>query len=99
MMVQPANRRVLSTLLIHGVAVAISKSRTLLYDGRGLESEMLPDERTTHRNELPLPSEAEGLIVAPDRTIARPLVSFLRAQGLAVRTADDAETAFEEALL
>jgi signal transduction histidine kinase len=60
---------------------------------------MLSDERTTHRHELPLPSEAEGLIVAPDRTVARPLVAFLRAQGLIVRTADDADAAFEEALL
>ena len=60
---------------------------------------MLADERTTHRNELPLPSEAEGLIVAPDRTIARPLVGFLKAQGLTVRTADDADAGFEEALL
>ena len=60
---------------------------------------MLADERTTHRNELSLPSEAEGLIVAPDRTIARPLVGFLRAQGLTVRTADDADAGFEEALL
>jgi K+-sensing histidine kinase KdpD len=60
---------------------------------------MLADERTTHRNELPLPSEAEGLIIAPDRTIARPLVGFLRAQGLTVRTADDADAGFEEALL
>jgi K+-sensing histidine kinase KdpD len=60
---------------------------------------MLADERTTHRNELPLPSEAEGLIVAPDRTIARPLVGFLRAQGLTVRTAEDADAGFEEALL
>jgi K+-sensing histidine kinase KdpD len=60
---------------------------------------MLADERTTHRNELPLPSEAEGLIVAPDRMIARPLVGFLRAQGLTVRTADDADAGFEEALL
>jgi K+-sensing histidine kinase KdpD len=60
---------------------------------------MLADERTTHRNELPLPSEAEGLIVAPDRAIARPLVAFLRAQGLTVRTADDADAGFEEALL
>jgi K+-sensing histidine kinase KdpD len=60
---------------------------------------MLADERTTHRNELPLPSEAEGLIVAPDRTIARPLVGFLRGQGLTVRTADDADAGFEEALL
>ena len=60
---------------------------------------MLPDERTTHRNELPLPSEAEGLIVAPDRTVARPMVTFLRGQGLTVRTAEDADAAFEEALL
>ncbi len=60
---------------------------------------MLADERTTHRNELPLPSEAEGLVVAPDRAIARPLIAFLRAQGLTVRTADDADTGFEEALL
>jgi K+-sensing histidine kinase KdpD len=60
---------------------------------------MLSDERTTHRHELPLPSEAEGLIVAPDRTVARPLVAFLRSQGLIVRTADDADAAFEEALL
>ena len=60
---------------------------------------MLSDERTTHRHELPLPSEAEGLIVAPDRTVARPLLAFLRAQGLIVRTADDADSAFEEALL
>jgi signal transduction histidine kinase len=62
-------------------------------------AEMLPDERTTHRNELPLPSDAEGLIVAPDRAIARPLVAFLRAQGLTVRTAEDADSAFEEAIL
>jgi signal transduction histidine kinase len=60
---------------------------------------MLSDERTTQRHELPLPSEADGLIVAPDRTVARPLVAFLRAQGLIVRTADDADAAFEEALL
>ncbi len=60
---------------------------------------MLSDERTTHRHELPLPNEAEGLIVAPDRAVARPLVAFLRAQGLIVRTADDADAAFEEALL
>jgi K+-sensing histidine kinase KdpD len=60
---------------------------------------MLPDERTTSSNELPLPSEADGLIVAPGRVVARPLVGFLRGQGLTVRTADDADSAFEEALL
>jgi K+-sensing histidine kinase KdpD len=60
---------------------------------------MLPDERTTHSNDLPLPSEVEGLIVAPGRTVARALVGFLREQGINVRTASDADRAFEEALL
>jgi signal transduction histidine kinase len=60
---------------------------------------MLPDERTTHNHELALPSEAEGLIVAPGRVVARPLVGFLKAQGLTVRTSEDADGAFEEALL
>ena len=60
---------------------------------------MLPDERTTHNHELALPGEAEGLIVAPGRALARPLVGFLRDQGLTVRTAEDADAAFEEALL
>jgi signal transduction histidine kinase len=60
---------------------------------------MLPDERTTQNHQLSLPSEAEGLIVAPGRVVARPLVGFLRAQGLTVRTAEDADGAFEEALL
>src|SRR4029077_17024582 len=60
---------------------------------------MLPDERTTHSNELPLPSEVEGLIVASGRAVTRSLVGFLREQGINVRTAGDAEAAFEEALL
>jgi K+-sensing histidine kinase KdpD len=60
---------------------------------------MLPDERTTHSNELALPGEAEGLIVAAGRVAARPMVGFLREQGLTVRTAEDADGAFEEALL
>jgi DNA-binding response OmpR family regulator len=60
---------------------------------------MLPDERTTQNHELALPSEAEGLIVAPERVLARPLIGFLRGQGVTVRTAEDADGAFEEALL
>jgi K+-sensing histidine kinase KdpD len=60
---------------------------------------MLTDERTTQRNELPLPSEAEGLVVAPGRAVTRALVGFLREQGINVRTAADADRAFEEALL
>jgi signal transduction histidine kinase len=60
---------------------------------------MLTDERTTQRNELPLPSEVEGLVVAPGRAVTRALVGFLREQGINVRTAADADRAFEEALL
>src|SRR5690349_14115963 len=60
---------------------------------------MLPDERTTHNNTVALPSDVEGLVAAPGRGVARPLVEFLRGQGVNVQTAGDAESAFEEALL
>ena len=60
---------------------------------------MLPDERTTHSNTLSLPSDVEGLVAAPGRGLARPLVAFLRSQGINVQTAGDADGAFEEALL
>jgi len=60
---------------------------------------MLPDERTTHSNTLSLPSDVEGLVAAPGRGLARPLVSFLRSQGINVQTVSDADAAFEEALL
>jgi signal transduction histidine kinase len=60
---------------------------------------MLPDERTTHNNTLSLPSDVEGLVAAPGRGVARPLVDFLRGQGVNVQTTSDADAAFEEALL
>jgi signal transduction histidine kinase len=60
---------------------------------------MLPDERTTHNNTLSLPSDVEGLVAAPDRGVARPIVDFLRGQGVNVQTTADADSAFEEALL
>ncbi|HTA19597.1 MAG TPA: hybrid sensor histidine kinase/response regulator [Polyangia bacterium] len=60
---------------------------------------MLPDERTTHSNTLSLPSDVEGLVAAPGRGVARPLVDFLRGQGINVQTTADADSAFEEALL
>ena len=60
---------------------------------------MLPDERTTHENELSLPSEVEGLVVAPGRAVARALIDFLRNEGIHVRTVADSNAAFEEALL
>jgi signal transduction histidine kinase len=60
---------------------------------------MLPDERTTDSNDLSLPNEVDGLVVAPDRDVTRSLVGFLRGQGINVRTASDGGVAFEEALL
>jgi signal transduction histidine kinase len=60
---------------------------------------MLPDERTTRSNTLSLPSDVEALVAAPGRGVARPLVTFLRSQGISVQTAGDADGAFEEALL
>jgi signal transduction histidine kinase len=60
---------------------------------------MLPDERTTHSNTLSLPSDVEGQVAAPGRGVARPLVEFLRGQGVNVQTTSDADAAFEEALL
>lgn len=60
---------------------------------------MLPDERTTNANELSLPSEVEGLIAAPGRSITRSLAAFLREQGINFRASADGDSAFEEALL
>jgi len=60
---------------------------------------MLPDERTTLSNTLALPSDVEALVAAPGRGVARPIVLFLRSQGISVQTAGDADSAFEEALL
>jgi signal transduction histidine kinase len=60
---------------------------------------ILPDERTTHSTTLSLPSDVEGLVAAPGRGVARPLVDFLRGQGVNVQTTSDADAAFEEALL
>lgn len=60
---------------------------------------MLVDERTTHNNALTLPTQVEALVVAPSRSAARPLLTFLKQQGISVRTSDDAGSAFEEALM
>lgn len=60
---------------------------------------MLPDERTTHSNELVLPSQVEALLVTPGRAVARPLVAFLRQQGIDVQSTFDPDSAFEEALM
>ena len=50
-------------------------------------------------NTLALPGDVEALVAAPGRGVARPLVTFLRSQGISVQTAGDADSAFEEALL
>lgn len=71
----------------------------LLYDGPEQKPKMLPDERTTLSNTLGLPGDVEALVAAPGRGVARPLVTFLRSQGISVQTAGDADSAFEEALL
>jgi signal transduction histidine kinase len=60
---------------------------------------MLPDERTTHNNALTLPTQVEALVAAPGRGLARPVLAFLKHQGISIRTSDDADSAFEEALM
>jgi K+-sensing histidine kinase KdpD len=60
---------------------------------------MLPDERTTHNNAVALPTQVEALVAAPSRGLARPALSFLRQQGIGVRTSEDPDSAFEEALM
>lgn len=60
---------------------------------------MLPDERTTHNNAVTLPAHVEALVVAPDRAAARPVIAFLKQEGVDVRVACDPEGAFEEALM
>ena len=60
---------------------------------------MLPNERTTRDEVAAVPGVVEGLIVAPDRECARPLVDFLRAEGVNVQGVNAVELGFEEALL
>src|SRR5438874_2538532 len=60
---------------------------------------MLPNERTTRSEVVTLPGEVEALIAAPERTLARPLVDFLKGEGINVQLVTNADSAFEEALL
>jgi signal transduction histidine kinase len=60
---------------------------------------MLPNERTTRDVVAAAPGVVEGLIVAPDRECARPLVDFLRAEGVNVQVVNATDLGFEEALL
>jgi len=66
---------------------------------RGNALRMLPNERTTRDVVAAAPGVVEGLIVAPDRECARPLVDFLRAEGVNVQVVNAVDLGFEEALL
>jgi len=60
---------------------------------------MLPNERTTRDVVAAAPGVVEGLIVAPNRDSARPLVDFMRAEGVNVQVVNAIDMGFEEALL
>jgi K+-sensing histidine kinase KdpD len=60
---------------------------------------MLPNERTTRNEVAATPGEVEGLVVAPDRDSSRPLIEFLRSEGVNVQVVGSADSGFEEALL
>ncbi len=60
---------------------------------------MLPNERTTRSEVVAQPREVEALVAASDRNVGRPLVDFLREEGINVQFASDADRAFEEALI
>jgi K+-sensing histidine kinase KdpD len=60
---------------------------------------MLPNERTTRSEVVTLPGEVEALIAAPSRAVARPVVDFLKREGINVQLVVSADSAFEEALL
>jgi signal transduction histidine kinase len=60
---------------------------------------MLPNERTTRSEVVTMPGQVEALIAAPSRAVARPLVEFLKREGINVQLVVSADSAFEEALL
>jgi K+-sensing histidine kinase KdpD len=60
---------------------------------------MLSSERTTRNDVVPTPGQVECLVVASDRLSARPLVEFLKSEGMNVQVAGSADMAFEEVLL
>jgi signal transduction histidine kinase len=60
---------------------------------------MLPNERTTRSEVVTMPGEVEALIAAPSRAVARPVVDFLKREGINVQLVVNSDSAFEEALL
>jgi K+-sensing histidine kinase KdpD len=60
---------------------------------------MLPNEETTRSDLTTKPGELEALLAVSNRDQARPLVAFLKEQRLNVTLVQDADSAFEEAVL
>jgi K+-sensing histidine kinase KdpD len=60
---------------------------------------MLPNEETTRSELTTRPGELEALLAVAGRDQARPLVAFLKEQRLNVTLVQDADSAFEEAVL
>ena len=60
---------------------------------------MLPNERTTQDEVAASPRAVEGLVISPNRDLARPLIEFLRSEGINVQVVNSPEMGFEEALL
>jgi K+-sensing histidine kinase KdpD len=60
---------------------------------------MLPNERTTREEVAASPRAVEGLLISPDRDCARPLLEFLRSEGINVQVVGSPDMGFEEALL
>jgi CheY-like chemotaxis protein len=60
---------------------------------------MLPNEETTRSDLSQRPNELEALLAVAGRDQARPIVAFLREQRLNVTLVQDADSAFEEAVL
>jgi signal transduction histidine kinase len=60
---------------------------------------MLPNQRTTREEIAASPRAVEGLVVSPNRESSRPMVEFLRSEGVNVQSVSSADLAFEEALL
>jgi len=60
---------------------------------------LLSNEQTTRSDVVTLPGEIEALVATPGRDDGRPVVDFLRREGLNVTLVHDSDSAFEEALL
>lgn len=65
----------------------------------GNAGRMLPNERTTREEVAACPQSVEGLVISPSRDSARPLIEFLRSEGVNVQVVSSPDMGFEEALL